>query len=112
MPFQRWKFSTIIRAPHTMGLQQRLNGTSSGTSIARNRLNPNEIKGWGNPLRATFKILASSTGAGIFALKACWAHENLSTCAKRLSIASVSGEVGSTGPVLFWHTGGIRSPWG
>lgn len=23
-----------------------------------------------------------------------------------------NGEVGSTGPVLFWHTGGIRSPWG
>ena len=23
-----------------------------------------------------------------------------------------NGEVGSTDPVLFWHTGGIRSPWG
>jgi D-cysteine desulfhydrase len=23
-----------------------------------------------------------------------------------------NGELGSTGPVLFWHTGGIRFPWG
>lgn len=30
------------------------------------------------PLRATFKIPASLTDAGIFALNACWAHENLS----------------------------------